>query len=91
MIFKNVCIEVEKENLEIAIKFLYDKGFYWRNLPYSYKNMLLYNKDIYYLIIENEKYITWMHKGENMTDYYDYKQIDFVTLLREEKLKRILK
>jgi len=92
MIFENVYIEVTKEQLEMALSFLHDNGYCWRNNPYSHKNLLEYKKDIYYLIIKSDKYITWIYKGEKLNDIFNiYKHINFTILLRKHKLKRILK
>ena len=90
MILKNVCIEVKYEQMKIALDFLHNKGYRWMNLAdktdTQLEFMLRHNLYIYYINIRNDMILSWQFRPASIFD-----NIKFDTLLREAKLKRILK
>ena len=89
----NKYIEIDKNNIECAIKLLYSKGYKWsanyHTLVYAINNYKHYiNKD-------DVSYIR-TYTNDNIFTFECYNTLDIETIifnnmLRENKLKRILK
>jgi len=85
-------IEINKNNVETIITFLYSKGYEWTRQKYKL-DVAIYdisdeihkNCTKLYLIILKD----WFYYAYNKPKKETY--IDYYILIREEKLKRILK
>ena len=86
---------IEINQLKYALNFLYDNGYHWSDPTESfkefiYKNIMSYKDKtkLFYIHIEKYNKISWDYEQIN---YDGVKYIKFNKILREYKLKRILK
>jgi len=87
MIQHYTSIEVPRNKLELVINILYKMGYKWKTVSKKeiLETMLKYEKDIYYILIDDSKWPLW-----DYIDFDNYKSVNCNFLLREEKIKRIL-
>jgi len=84
-------IKINANNAECVIKILYSKGYKWTAVHYDINEAIDFNNEhIYnYVVIFNNMNFTFAYCHDGYEDFFG--EIDVNILLRETKLKRILK
>ena len=94
MFLKGKYIKLENHQIEPVIKILYGLGYIW-NCRISYIDIVrkLYNRNIYgvYIYEINDSELDWVDIDIHISKIREYIDVDLVKLIREYKLKRILK
>ena len=92
MIPKETYIKLEKNHLLIVLKKLYENDYYWPNqVRNETTSEYLYN-NVYgpYYIYAFDKQLCWT-VNEKIAQFYKREKMNYNFILRDEKLKRILK
>ena len=93
-ILKNKYITLNKNELKTYLRILYDFGYKWRSNRSDMFNILsnLINTESIYIYLDNDGFLVWFQFYEKCPFIENVKtRLDIKKILREEKLKRILK